>query len=310
MLMMRKLYNSFYFFLVVYLFIFFVSCLQKPERGNTIVTTTAAIADMVLNVTGGGVPVEYLIGPGLDPHTYIPTRQDTQRITEARIVLYNGLHLEGALYNVLRSNEKKEPYYAISDFLSAKDLLYIDATVPDPHIWMDISLWSKIVEPLSMLLAEYYPTYSQVLAQGADTATNAMQELHQWALTQLEVIPQNKRILITSHDAFNYFGRAYQFEVLGVQGISTITEASLNEINSLVDLLVKRDIQAIFIESSVSPKNIKALIEGAGALSHSVIIGGSLFSDSLGIKGTKEATYAGMIRHNIATIVTGLSTTE
>ncbi len=274
-----------------------------------VVTTVGMIADLAREVGGEQADVRALIGEGVDPHLYNPTRSDVAALMGADIIFYNGLLLEGKMTDVLiRVGRGGKPVYAVTDLIAENYLLESDEMegYHDPHVWMDVSAWMKALDVVRDALSEFDPTHADLYTERADAYRERMEELHDYAKAMIGTIPERNRILITAHDAFNYFGRAYDLEVLGIQGISTESEAGLQDINRLVDLIVERNIGAVFVETSVADKNVRALIEGARARGQTVRIGGTLFSDAMGPAGTYEGTYIGMIDHNVTTITRAL----
>lgn len=284
--------------------------LTKTFNGDYPIRTGATVgmvADIVREVAGDRAKVTNIIGSGVDPHVYSPTRSDVAVLLKSDIIFYSGLLLEGQMTDILAKISLKRPVYAVTELLS-DDYLLRDAQTGhhDPHVWMDVQGWSKAVEVVSNAFAEFDPAGAAGYRKNADAYLSRLERLDEYARTAINSIPENQRVLLTAHDAFNYMGRAYGIEVKGIQGISTESEAGLKDINRLVDLLVNRRIPAVFVETSVSDKNVKALIEGAAARGHRVIIGGSLFSDAMGPPGTYEGTYEGMIDHNITVIAMAL----
>ena len=269
--------------------------------------TVGMVADIVREVAGDKAEVTNIIGSGVDQHVYSPTRGDVTVLLKSDIVFYSGLLLEGQMTDILGKISRKRPVYAVTELLSEDYLLRDPQTGHhDPHVWMDVKGWSKAVEVVSSKLVEFDPSGDDDYRKNADAYQSRLERLDVYAHTAINSIPENQRVLLTAHDAFNYMGRAYGIEVKGIQGISTESEAGLKDINRLVDLLVNRNIPAVFVETSVSDKNVKALIEGAAARNHQVSIGGSLFSDAMGPSGTYEGTYEGMIDHNITVIAKAL----
>jgi manganese/zinc/iron transport system substrate-binding protein len=271
----------------------------------SVAATTGMVADAVRAVAGVRAQVEALMGPGVDPHLYRQTRSDVVKLSKADIIFYNGLYLEAQLEELLVKLSERKPVIAIAEAAPRDKRLAHDDYKDkfDPHVWMDPELWTFAVtavrDALIKLDGEGRPEYEANAAK----YLAEIQKLGAYARQSLATVPQNARVLITAHDAFNYFGRAYGFEVIGVQGMSTESEAGLKQIEAMVMLLVDRKIGAIFVESSVSDGNVKALIEGAAARGHTVKIGGELFSDAMGADGSYEGTYIGMIDHN-ATVIT------
>lgn len=274
------------------------------ETRLNVVATTGMIADAVRQVGGDLVEVKALMGPGVDPHAYRQTRTDIAAITRADLVLWHGLYLEAQMEDFMRDLAERRNVVAVAETLPENMLLGHDDydDKHDPHVWMNPNLWSKVVIAVRDALTEVKPEAQETFKANASAHLEDVAELAQYKTTVLSSVPPESRVLLSAHDAFNYFGSAYGFEVMGIQGISTESEAGLNRISELVDLLVERNISAVFVESTVSDRNIRAVIEGAAAKGHTVTIGGELFSDAMGEDGTYEGTYLGMIDHN-ATII-------
>lgn len=270
-----------------------------------IVATTGMIADAARALTG--LPVTALIGPGMDPHGHRPTRNDILTLSRADLVLWHGLNLEAQFAKLMEGLSQKATVLAVAETLPA-DLLLSDPSYPDrpdPHIWFDPVLWGRVTEAMEPVLAGFAPDVAaRAAAYRAEVDTVAA-----YAKSALDTIPDGSRLLVTAHDAFAYFGRAFGLEVEGVQGISTDSEAGLSRIAELVDLLVDRQVPAVFVESSVSDRALRALIEGAAARGHTVRIGGELFSDAMGAEGSYEGTWVGMMDHNATTITRALGGT-
>jgi len=273
-----------------------------------IVATTGMIADAVTQVGGDRVEVVALMGPGVDPHLYRPTASDIARMARADAVFYHGLNLEAQLREFLERLGARVPVVALADGLP-HDRLHENpdyANQFDPHVWMDPRLWRGVVIEAADALSRMDPDGAEIYAANANAYLAEVDALADYGDRVLSSVPEGARVLVTAHDAFGYFGAAHGFEVLGIQGISTNSEAGVRQIESLVDTLVSRDIGAIFIESSVSDRNVRALIEGAAARGHTVKIGGELYSDAMGTPGTYEGTYIGMIDHNVTIITDAL----
>jgi manganese/zinc/iron transport system substrate-binding protein len=274
----------------------------------TVVATTSMIADAARQVGGDRVSVTSLMGPGVDPHSYRQTRSDIAAMLRADIVLWHGLYLEAQLEEFLQDLAKRRPVVAVGEAIPVDLRLAHDSYKNrfDPHVWMDPALWVYVVGAVRDALTEMDPDGATSYRAGAERHLAEISTLNAYAADSLASVPSSRRVLVTAHDAFNYFGRAFGFEVLGIQGISTESEAGLRHVEDLVDTLVSRDVQAVFVESSVSERNIRALIEGAAARGHRVSIGGELFSDAMGPLGTYEGTYIGMIDHNVTGIARAL----
>lgn len=280
---------------------------EAPLR---VVATTQLIADGVREIGGEEVQVTAMMGEGVDPHLYKASPGDVRLLSEAELVLYNGLHLEGKMAEVLARLGRRKPTVAVAEVIPKEKLIVVggsgEEAVYDPHVWFDISLWQVAVGEMRRALSAARPQHAARFEERAMKYLASLSELDSWVRSTVQRIPPARRVLITAHDAFQYFAKAYQFEVHGIQGLSTESEASLREMNGLVELLVSRTIPAVFVESSVPPKTVHALVEGAEARGHTVKIGGELFSDSMGRAGTAEGTYLGVVRHNVNTIVQGL----
>ena len=269
--------------------------------------TVGMVADIVREVTGEKAAVTNIIGSGVDPHVYSPTRSDVAVLLKSDIIFYSGLLLEGQMAAILVKVSSKRPVYAVTELLKADYLIHDQTTNHhDPHVWMDVQGWIKAIAVVTNAMSSFDPAHSNLYEKQASGYKNRLQRLDEYAKTSIRSIPDNQRVLVTAHDAFNYMSRAYGIEVMGIQGLSTESEAGLKDINRLLDLLLKRSIPAVFVESSVSDKNVKALIEGAASRGHLVKIGGELFSDAMGPVGTYEGTYEGMIDHNVTIITRAL----
>ena len=274
----------------------------------TIVATTGMIADAARRVGGDFVEVKGLMGAGVDPHAYRQTRTDIVAMTRADLVLWHGLYLEAQMEEFLHKLEARTTVRAVAEAMP-RDLLRAHPdyeTKFDPHVWMVPSLWKHCVENVRDAMIEARPDMAETFMANTNVFLDEIDALQAYADKSIATVPEQSRVLITAHDAFSYFGRDFVFEVMGIQGISTESEAGLNRIGELVDMLVERKIGAVFVESSVSDRSIRALTEGAAAKGHDVIIGGELFSDAMGQEGTYEGTYLGMIDHNVTVIANAL----
>lgn len=282
----------------------------KKKYPMKVAATVGMVADIVREVAGDKAAVKNIIGSGVDPHVYNPTRGDVAILLKSDIIFYAGLLLEGQMSDVLVKVSRKRPVYAVTELLK-KDYLIHDAQTnhDDPHVWMDVQGWMKAVDVVLDALGAFDPLNKDHYVKNAQQYRERLRQLDEYARQAIASIPDEQRVLVTAHDAFNYMSRAYGIEVLGIQGISTESEAGIKDINRIVDVLVTRRIPAVFVESSVSDKNVKALIEGAASRGHQVRIGGELFSDAMGPPGTYEGTYIGMIDHNITIITSALSGT-
>jgi manganese/zinc/iron transport system substrate-binding protein len=276
-----------------------------------IVCTVGMITDIVRNVAGDHATVEGIIGEGVDPHLYKPTRGDVVKLSQADVVFYNGLLLEGKMTDVLvRVATTGKPVKAVTEAILDETDYLLDkddgSEHTDPHVWMDVSGWLRAVPVVAETLATYDPEHAEDYRENAAVYVKKLEALDAYAQAAMATIPESQRVLVTAHDAFQYLGRAYGIEVRGIQGVSTESEAGVRDLEELVDFIVKRKIPAVFVETSVADKNVRALVEGARARGHDVVIGGSLFSDAMGQAGTYQGTYIGMIDSNVTTITNAL----
>lgn len=288
---------------------------EAPPTGATagsgplkITCTIGMIGNVAQEIGGEKVVVTSLMGSGVDPHLYKASQGDLARLNEADVILYNGLHLEGRMADVLVGMASRVKTYQVTDQIDPALLREPPEFQGnyDPHVWFDVSLWQKAAERIHAILVENRPDQKAYFDERAAAYQAKLTELHEYARTQIATIPENHRILVTAHDAFGYFGRAYGIEVLGIQGISTSSEYGLQDLNKLIDRIVAQNVQAVFVETSISHASIEALIAGAASKGHTVRLGGTLFSDAMGEAGTPEGTYLGMVRHNVDTIVEAL----
>lgn len=285
---------------------------NPPERKKneilTVVTTTGMIQDAVKNIAGNNVKVIALMGPGVDPHLYKATQGDLQKLINADLVLYNGLHLEGKMGVVLEKLGRLKPVVAVATNIPEDSL----RTVPgfqgahDPHIWFDVKLWEYAVRTITQSLQAQDSVHADLYAANSRKYLARLDSLHASIRQQLHTIDSAHRVLITAHDAFGYFGDAYQVEVHGLQGISTLSEFGLKDVTELVNFIGQRKIKAIFVETSVSSKSIDAVVEGCHQHGWPLAIGGNLYSDAMGAAGTAEGNYIGMVNANVQTIINAL----
>ncbi|EAQ03176.1 zinc/manganese/iron ABC transporter, periplasmiczinc/manganese/iron-binding protein [Pseudooceanicola batsensis HTCC2597] len=273
-----------------------------------VVATTGMIADAARYILGDAGSVRALMGPGVDPHSFRQTRSDIVAMTRADLILWHGLYLEAQMEEFLLNLARSRKVVAVAEALDRERLLgHADYDGRfDPHVWMAPAIWTEVVAAIADALQSARPDLAPTFEARTQDYRATVARLHDYAQSVLATVPESARVLVTAHDAFSYFGRAYGLEVLGIQGISTESEAGLNRIRQLVDILVERGIGAVFVETSVSDRNMRALIEGAAASSHEVRIGGELYSDAMGEPGTYEGTYPGMIDHNVTTITRAL----
>lgn len=291
---------------------YFCSCqISENQIDNgklLVVCTTGMIGDMAQNIAGNLADVQSIMGPGVDPHLYKASHGDLTLLRSADIIFYNGLHLEGKMQEIFEQLAKTKPVFAISDVLEMQELKLVDISnsTHDPHIWFDVSLWNKTSQVIFDNLILLDSSNASRYIVNKKKYNKSLDELHTWVKERINMIPMEKRILITSHDAFGYFGRAYEIEVKGLQGISTTTEFGLRDVGDMVNEIVENDIRAVFVESTISERSLNAVIEGCKAKKHDVVIGGTLYSDAMGDKGTNAGNYIGMVKHNVNTIVAAL----
>lgn len=278
------------------------------ERQVRVVTTIGMITDVAQEVGGERVSVTGLMGPGVDPHLYKASEGDVGRLFEADVIFYSGLHLEAKMGEVLEKMGGWTRTVAVTSGIDEALLLSPPEFegAHDPHVWFDVTLWMQAVETIRDTFVEVDPGSADLYRTNAQRYLAQLEELQRYVQEQTARVPRAQRVLITAHDAFNYFGRAYGFEVRGLQGISTATEAGTGDVQSLADFIAENRIPAIFVESSVPVRNIEAVQAAVQARGFQVGIGGELFSDAMGDWGTEEGTYIGMVRHNVDTIVGAL----
>lgn len=285
--------------------------MQSVPAGETIqvTATIGMVGDVVRNVAGKHAEVTVIVGSDVDPHLYRPTRSDVVKMQRADVIFYNGMMLEGKMGDVLvRMARRGKPVYAVTEEIAERgDYVILDEEEGlDPHVWMDVDGWKAAVKVIEKGLSEFKPELADHFQEQAELYLQELIRLDAYTRAVLSSIPENMRVLVTAHDAFSYLGRAYGLEVRGIQGLSTESEAGLRDIEDLIDFLVSKQIPAVFVETSVSDKNVRALVEGCRARGHHIVIGGELFSDAMGKAGTYEGTYIGMIDHNVTTIARAL----
>lgn len=266
------------------------------------------IGDMAARLGGDLVEVVSLMGPGIDPHLYKASESDVRTLSEADLILYNGLHLEGKMGDILVKLARVRPVIAVTEAVPEKDRREPPefAGNYDPHVWFDVRLWSLTLEPITQALIELRPAHADDLRRRRDALEVELLELDAWVEARILEIPPDLRTMVTAHDAFGYFGRRYGIDVVGLQGISTLSEAGLQDVDRVVDMVVERQIPALFVESSVPRRSIEAVQAACRNRGHEVVIGGELFSDAMGASGSPEGTYSGMVRHNVNTLVEAL----
>lgn len=296
-------------FLISITFFLTIICPTLQAEPINIVCTTGMITDITQNIAGERASVVGLMGSGVDPHLYKPTRSDIAKLSRADIVFYNGLLLEGKLADALiRVASSGRKVHAVTELIDNSYLLEPPEFSGhyDPHVWMDPKAWGEAVKVVRDSLISFDSEGRKFYETNANTYFEKLAQLDKYSTATLATVPEKSRILVTAHDAFNYFGKRFNFKVVGIQGLSTDSEAGVRDIEKIVSLLVDKKIKAVFTESTVSDRNVQALIEGAAARGHEVQIGGSLYSDAMGQPETFQGTYIGMIDHNVTTIAKAL----
>jgi len=301
------------FIIVLVLSTTFFSCQNETTETPaseklTIVTTTGMIGDAVLNIVGDHAEVSSLMGPGVDPHLYKVTQSDIKKLLNADVIFYNGLHLEGKMGEVLDQMAERKPVIAIYKGLAKTQLRATSEFQGnyDPHIWFSVQIWTDVVRFIGESLTEIDQIHASFYQVNTAKQVEELNALHAWTTEQINSITEKQRVLITAHDAFGYFGREYGMEVKGLQGLSTAAEYGLKDVITMVDFITDNKIKAVFVESSVSDRSIKAVMEGCKDKGHNLVIGGTLFSDAMGAKNKPEGTYVGMVKYNVSTIVEAL----
>lgn len=299
---------------IVFCLLILVSFLGCKENAPTnqnlnVVTTTTLLTDLVNNIGADKINVQGLMGSGVDPHLYKASAGDVTKLSNADLIFYGGLHLEGKLVEVFEKMQHQNiKTIAVSDALDEKTLIGSEyfASNFDPHIWFDVHNWELITAFVVEKLSEADPENKTVFEENGKIYLEKLKVLNEEIKTTIQTLPKEKRILVTAHDAFNYFGQAYDFEVVGLQGLSTATEAGVQDVQKLAAFIIERKVKAIFVESSVPKRTIEALQAAVNSKNHQVEIGGTLYSDALGNPGTVEGTYIGMFKYNVNTIINAL----
>ena len=297
--------------LILTLIFSILSCkteVKENEKLN-VVTTTTMITDLVKNIGGDAINIEGLMGSGVDPHLYKASEGDVSKLANADLIFYNGLHLEGKLVEVFeKMGSQNIKTIAVSNVIDKNNLIGSEyfASNYDPHIWFDISYWEQVTQFVVDKLSEAVPTKQKTFQENGKRYLNDLNDLKARINIKINSLPKENRILVTAHDAFNYFGRAFEFEVVGLQGLSTATEAGVQDVQKLAAFIIENEVKAIFVESSVPKRTIEALQAAVKSKGHDVNIGGTLYSDALGDAGTIEGTYIGMFNYNVNTIVNAL----
>ncbi len=303
--------------IVILVSVLFAACsnaVGKGEGGQSedvirVVTTIAQIGEPLSVIGGERVEVISLMGPGVDPHLYNASQGDIKKLQNADVVFYNGLNLEGNMTEVFEQIGKTRPVLAVAEAIPSERLLTDEDGAVDPHIWFDIDLWQLALEEAVEELKELSPDDAELFEENKQAYFAKLAELREEA-AKLKTIPSDQRVLVTAHDAFGYFGRMHDMEVVGLQGLSTEDEIGLSDIQAVIDLLVERQIPAVFVESTIPEDTIRSVVDGAAQRGAEVKLGGELFSDAMGEAGTEEGTYIGMYRHNVDTIYQALTRNE
>lgn len=287
------------------------SCKNKTETSKgklKVVTTTTMITDMIQAIGGDKIEVQGLMGSGVDPHLYKASEGDVTKLSNADIIVYNGLHLEGKLEEVFKKMKRSKTVIAVADAVNPAKLISSEnfASSYDPHIWFQIDYWIACARFAAAEITKVDKANEDFYNQNVNNYVETLKELKEYNEAIVAKLPVEKRVLVTAHDAFNYFGNAYNFEVVGLQGLSTATEAGVKDVQNLADLIISKNVKSIFVETSVPKRTIEALQAAVKSKNHEVTIGGELFSDALGTLNTPEATYVGMYKHNMSTIVNAL----
>ncbi len=301
---MRPLcFNMMKYLTIICLFLFACTGTEKAENSADkklrIVCTTGMIGDAVSSIVDSTCVVHSLMGPGTDPHLFKPTKASLDLLSEADIIVANGLHLEGRMQDILEKMKRSKHVIFMGDAIPQDQLIFGDEDqhVPDPHLWFDVEIWRIAVDTLSAKLLAI-----DVPVDGAAAYSAELAALNTWAEKSMGEIPDSQRILLTAHDAFSYFGRAYNTEVIALQGISTVAEYGIRDVTDMVNTIVDREIKAVFVESSISTRSIEAVIAGSSEKGFDVVLGGTLYSDALGPQDSGADNYINMVRHNVLTI--------
>ena len=307
--MLRGLKNILFFLCLTFFLLGLNGCVWKPKNvGNPklIVCTTTIIGDAVKKLVGDKFDVKILMGAGVDPHMYEAKPSDVRALGNARVIVFNGLHLEGKMTNLFERMSAEKEVIAFSNGMDFNKLIMVNEHTHDPHVWFDPLLWLQGVKECAFELSKVFPNEKGFILNNYKKLEVEFKKLNKDLISEIQSIDKSHRVLITSHDAFHYFGKAFDVEVLAIQGVSTVSEPGLKDVSNLVNLIVRRKVKAIFVESSVSSKSITAVIEGCKSKGQIVKIGGTLYSDALGDLKSGANTYNGMMRKNVKTLVRAL----
>jgi manganese/zinc/iron transport system substrate-binding protein len=301
--------------LLLALFLLIFGCENTDNQENSkknstqklqIVCTTGMIADVVKNIVGDSAEVKTLMNAGVDPHLYKATQGDLALLSNADIIFYNGLHLEGKMSEMLAKLANRKKVVAVADGIDKTKLIEVSANTYDPHIWFDVTIWAEGAKFINKNLQALQPQNTEYFEKNTTAYLYQLDTLHLFITESIKNIPPTQRVLITSHDAFEYFGKAYKIEVKGLQGLSTLSDFGIKDITDMVNMIIQRKIKSVFVESSVSSKSIEAVVEGCKEKKHTLSIGGTLYSDAMGADNTPEGTYIGMMTKNTITICQAL----
>lgn len=287
------------------------NCTQRKDSSNStikVVATTGMIYDAILNIAGDSIQTEVLMGPGVDPHLYKATQGDIRKLNQADIIFYNGLHLEGKMGEIFEKLQQIKRVVPVAEILPDSLIIRSEEfkNAVDPHIWFDVNRWKYVIKEINTQLNKAIPDMASYFNENTNAYLEKLDSLDSSVRNMIAQIPESQRLLITSHDAFGYFGDAYNIEVKGLQGISTVSEYGLKDLAIMSDLIIDRKIKSVFVETSISERAIKSLVEGVNERGYELKIGGSLYSDAMGDFGTPEGTYIGMVDTNTRTIVNAL----
>jgi manganese/zinc/iron transport system substrate-binding protein len=294
------------------------ACVAAPASGDEaigdrrvrVTTTTNFITDTVTRIGGDRVQVTGLMGPGVDPHLYRASAGDVQALRGADVILYGGLQLEGRMADLFGELAARQPTKAVTDDIPRDQLLAPAPDAPeqyDPHVWFDVGLWERVSRTVATTLGMRDPEHADTYRAGLQAYLAELDDVDAYVRQRIGSIPPQHRLLVTSHDAFEYFGRGYGLDVAGIQGISTAAEATTADVERVAELIAARGVPAVFVESSVPPQTIDALVAAAAQRGARVRVGTELFTDAAGEPGTPECTYAGMLRANADRIAAGLA---
>lgn len=295
--------------MLIVLSMLLAACTYQPKQHQTpflVVATTGMIGDAAKNILPENFTVHVLMGPGVDPHMYEAKPSDIRSLSKAETIVYNGLHLEGKMAEILMKLKREKEVLALADGLNQEALIEVDEGVHDPHIWLDPFLWAEGVKYIGKQLAGVYPAFESEILSRTERYVMQIEAQGEMMKVQFDQIPARQRVLITSHDAFNYFGKAFGIEVEALQGISTVAEPGIRKVEELTDLILKRNIPSLFVESSVSSKSIQALKQACARSDYNIRDGGTLYSDAMGDEKSGAETYLKMLKVNTETIVKGL----